>query len=159
MKKFLTVLAIALIAMTSVFAAAGTSVGSKDLKLTLEVGAETTVGFTGTDLGDSAISLTPMTEFEVNANTSYSDKIYASFVSTDSSKLKIEVSVDKPLTHTTATDETIETTIECEPYSESSLPTGQRSYSHLVKLTIGSASGKLAGSYEGNLKMTVTTID
>lgn len=157
MKKFLTVLAIALIAMTSVFAATNKS---SDLRLTLTVNSETTVGFTSTQMATDASALTDtITEKAVTANST-TDGIFASYVSTCNTPVTVSVEVSQALTHVSSSTQVIETTLEGETTKkESGTITGKRAFSLPVKVKVGSDAGMLAGSYVGTLTMTVTAND
>ena len=157
MKKFLTVLAIALIVMTSVFAATNKT---SDLTLKLTVNSETTVGFTSTQMATDASALTDIiTEKVVKANST-TDGIYASYVSTCNTPVTVSVKVSKALTHVTSSTQVIETTLEGETSkTESGTSAGKRAFSLPVKVKVGSDAGMLAGSYVGTLTMTVTAND
>ncbi len=163
MKKFLSVLAIALIAMTAVFAATNESSitnKSSDLTLKLTVNSETTVGFTSTQMATDASALTDtITEKPVTANAT-TEGIFASYISTCNTPVTVSVAVSKALTHVNSSTQVIETTLEGETSKkESGTITGKRAFSLPVKVKVGSAVGMLAGSYEGTLTMTVTAND
>ena len=158
MKKFLTVLAIALIVMTSLFAATNKT---SDLTLKLTVNSETTVGFTSTQMATDASALTDIiTEKVVKANST-TDGIYASYVSTCNTPVTVSVAVSKELAHeNTKVQQVIETTLVGDTsITESGPITGKRAFSLPVKVKVGSDAGMLAGSYVGTLTMTVTAND
>ncbi|MGN0907694.1 MAG: hypothetical protein ACI4NM_11145 [Bullifex sp.] len=157
MKKIAAVFVLALVAMTAVFAATNKT---SDLTVKLSVDSVTEVAFTNKALSSSTIEtgdLFDNNEFEVTADSTHENQIWASFVSTCKSPITISVSVEKPLTNGT---ETIDTTLSGKTsYTESAAATAQRYYSLPVTLVIGSDEGKLAGDYEGTLKLTVTAND
>ncbi len=157
MKKIAAVLVLALVAMTAVFAITNKSA---NLSVKLNVESATTVAFTNKELTSNVISADDMfenNEFVVEANKTYTDKIWASYVSTCKSPITIKVEVAQALKNA---DDTISTTLTGNvEATESGNATTQRHYSLPVTLVIGSDEGKLAGEYVGTLKLTVTAND
>ena len=167
MKKFLTVLAIALIAMTSVFAATvenNSYDSAKTLNLTLDINAETKIGFTKESLAEAAKEITNTFESDTKAVTEGDNFINAACITTNKEKVKITVKVTQPLTNGNAV---IETTLKNGTntekdelvYTETTENlTGRRVINVDSTVVVGTLDGALAGSYTGILTLTVSAV-
>lgn len=152
MKKIVAVLVLALVAMSAVFA---TVLANADqLTISLSVDAVTTVGFTEEPLDDSAESLVALTRDSVEAGKDYT--VYASYITTSKTPVKVTVTVGDKLVHESVGTETIDITKPTTlVFNETGDITGKRAKSFAIVLGIGSAEGKLAGTYSANVSFKV----
>lgn len=166
MKKFLAVLAIVLIAMTSVFAE---EVGNKKLNVTLTVVESTEFAFTTSQVSNNAFVDQVGQSLPVTAGSTTT--LYASYITKSADQIKVDVAVTKPLTHddyqteenvpeyakfkTTLrndTDTTVSVTEDAEQV------TGLRSNSIDVSVVVAAETNQLAGNYTGTLTLTVSAV-
>lgn len=175
MKKFLSVLAIALIAMTSVFAAAAVSAdpvsgdNTKDaLNLSLNIDGYTVFGFTDKEVTVTDSSITPMGDVDVE-ESGRNIPVYASVITTHNNSVSITLDLPKAmkangvndtiaLTYT-GTKGDFTTTDNGDNYKFTdtiSAGTTKQAYSKAFTIKVEDYSQKVAGDYTAQLVMTVT---
>lgn len=173
MKKFLTVLAIALIAMTSVFAAVAAQSAdpvdgdySKDaLNLSLNIGGYTVFGFTSEQVTVDNDSITPMGDVDVKNVSNREIPVYASVITTHNNSVTITLDLPKAMKANgvndtiTLTYKDITTTDNGDNYSfTNTISAGKtkQAYSKAFKIEVEDYTHKVAGDYSAQLVMTVT---
>lgn len=158
MKKIVAVLVLALVAMTAVFAAVELTNSNTNLKVSLTVDQNTQVAFTNSNIGSTATELQAITDETVRVGD---NEFFASFISTEKSKIKITVSVPAFMDHetSTVTDKIQLNNGEAvtKTFTEANNPTTKRSGSYSFTVKVGDTSGKMSGKYSANITMTVTT--
>ena len=154
MKKFLTVLAIALIAMTSVFASTD-GTGSDDLVLTLKVENFTNVGFTAASVsGQEGNEITPMQDQTVTGGQVL--PVFASVITNYNGNLKIELTLPNALKND-ASDDTVTLSYDKNDREFQVAKSGKIvKHSTEINVTVGDTSNVVAGTYTATLKMTVS---
>ena len=165
MKKFLTVLAIALIAMTAVFAEVVENVHDttgKTLNLTLDIDASTEIGFTKKALANTAKTITSNDTFENDTKgvVEGDNFINAACITTNKDRVKITIKVT-PLKNGAAVISTkFKNGTNELVYTEDANTslTGRRVINVDSTVVVGSLDGALAGSYTGTLTMTVSDV-
>ena len=174
MKKFLTVLAIALIAMTSVFAAAAVSadpVGGEDntkdaLNLSLNIGGYTRFGFTSSEVSTSDNTITPMEDVNVANETDNVIDVWASVLTTHNNSVSITLDLPRVM-KANGVNDTIKLTYkgftttekDADTYSfTDTISAGKtkQAYSKAFQIEVEDYSNKVAGDYSAQLVMTVT---
>lgn len=154
MKKFLTVLAIALIAMTSVFASTD-GTGTDDLVLTLKVESFTNVGFTSQSVsGQEGNIITPMQDQTVTSNQVL--PVFASVITNYNGNLNIELTLPNALKNDKS-DDTVTLEYDQDERVFKVEKTGKVvKHSTEINVTVGDTSNVVAGTYKATLKMTVS---
>ena len=154
MKKFLTVLAIALIAMTAVFA---TKYNGDNLTLKLNIAADTTVGFTTEKITDASIALSSKAFSNNELNVASSQTVAASCITRSASKVTIDVTVsDLTGPNNSTIGANFANNLKTISYTEQNTSTAKRAISVDASLTIADYSNSLAGEYTGTMTLTVT---
>ncbi len=154
MKKFLTVLAIALIAMTTVFASTD-GTGTDDLVLTLKVESFTNVGFTSQSVsGQEGNIITPMQDQTVTSNQVL--PVFASVITNYNGNLNIELTLPNALKNDKS-DDTVTLEYDQDERVFKVEKTGKVvKHSTEINVTVGDTSNVVAGTYKATLKMTVS---
>lgn len=154
MKKFLTVLVIALIAMTSVFAA---TYNGNDLTLKLDIATDTKVGFTTEKVTNTATDLATKAFANNELNVADSTTVWASCITKSSTPVTIAVTV----TDLTSGDNTIGVTF-ADGSQALSVSEGEdfakekRAISVDASIVLDDYSNSVAGTYTGTMTLTVT---
>ena len=155
MKKFLAVLVIALIAMTSVFAK---TYNSPDLNLKLTIVAETNVGFTTEKVTNISTDLASKAFSNNELNVKDSQIVWASCITKSNSLVTIDVEV----TDLTSGTNTIGVTFKKNgtkniSYTENEgSATAKRAISVDASIVVDDYSNSVAGEYTGTMTLTVT---
>ena len=154
MKKFLTVLAIALIAMTTVFASTD-GTGTDDLVLTLKVESFTNVGFTSQSVsGQEGNIITPLQDQTVTSNQVL--PVFASVITNYNGNLNIELTLPNALKNDKS-DDTVTLEYDQDERVFKVEKTGKVvKHSTEINVTFGDTSNVVAGTYKATLKMTVS---
>lgn len=179
MKKFLTVLAIALIAMTSVFAVDAVPAVSADpvagdntkdaLNLSLKIDGYTVFGFTESKVTTSQDSITPMGDVNVK-ESGRNISVHASVITTHNNLVSITLDLPKAmkangvkdtikLTYTGTEEGDFTTTDNGDNYKFTDTILGgttKQAYSKAFTIEVEDYSQKVAGDYSAQLVMTVT---
>ena len=155
MKKFLTVLAIALIAMTSVFASTD-GTGTDDLVLTLKVESFTNVGFTSQSVsGQEGNIITPMQDQTVTGGQVL--PVFASVITNYNGNLKIALTLPDTLTNDDTPENTVTLSYDKTEREFKVAKTGEVvNHSTEINVTVGDTSNVVAGTYKATLTMTVS---
>lgn len=174
MKKFLTVLAIALIAMTSVFAVAAVSPDpvsgdstNDTLNLSLNIGGYTKFGFTDYEVTVENDSITLMGDVNVKNVSNRKIPVYASVITTHNDSVSITLELPKAMKANdvndtislTYTGENFSTTEDGDNYKFTDTISAGRTkqaYSKGFTIEVEDYSQKVAGDYTAQLVMTVT---
>ena len=154
MKKFLAVLVIALIAMTSVFAA---EYNGDNLKLKLNIAADTKVGFTTEEVTNTATDLATKAFANNELDVATSTTVWASCITKSSTPVTIDVTV----TDLKSGDNTIGVTFT-NGSKALSVPEGnnfakvKRAISVDASIVVADYSNSVAGVYTGTMTLKVT---
>lgn len=154
MKKFLTVLAIALIAMTAVFA---TEYNGDNLKLKLNIAAETKIGFTKEEVKSIDADLVAMAFTNNELDVANSQTVWASCITKSNSLVTIAVEVTDLTSGTNTIGVNFTNGTKNISFTEAeNSATTKRVISVDASIVVDDYSNSVAGSYTGTMTLKVT---